>query len=360
MSLNYYHILEVDYNASQEDVKLAYRRLAKKYHPDVNANDDEKAEMFKLVNEAYKVLSDEDKKAAYDLRLLLGIQEDYHASTNNDYTYDARSRTFRPRYRPYYRRREPVTYSKKTYVAVTAFLICVASAIWLVPISLSRYSSSYNYDKGLEYYQNGQYNAALNSLDRAIIDFGSKNIEACLLVGTILMNEFGQFSYAMEYANKGLKMAKTDREKVQLLYMKGLCYQAGADYFAALKQFEEAVLLWPAYDSLYYAMGNIYAFHLDNYSLAIESYTKLIALNPSFEEAYYNRAYSYFKMAENEKALLDVEQYMSFNNENGEAFLLKAELELKSGNSEEACAYFKRASALHVREAKKKELKYCP
>ena len=73
---DYYEVLDVSYNASAEDIKLAYRQLAKQYHPDANAGDKEKEEMFKLMSEAYNILSDTDKKASYDLSLLLGLYED--------------------------------------------------------------------------------------------------------------------------------------------------------------------------------------------------------------------------------------------------------------------------------------------
>lgn len=358
MSLNYYHVLEVGYNASPEDVKQAYRRLAKKYHPDVNADDSEKAEMFKVVSKAYKVLSDEDRKAAYDLRLLLDVQDEYtYAAGGYSSNYDAQSRTSRA-WRSYYRKHEPVTYSKKTYVAVTLFLIFVVAVVLLVPLSLIRYSSSYNYDKGLEYYRNGQYHAALNRLDKAIKDFGNKNVESCLLAGNILMHQFGQYTYAIEYADKGLKMAGTDREKVMLLYMKGQCKKAVGDYYTALGQFEEARLLWPEYDSLYYAMADIYAFHLDDYGRAAEGFGQLLALNPEFAEAYYGRAYSFFKLNEDEKAMADIEQYLFFRDD-GKAKLLKGDLEFRAGNPEEACRYFKQASLMHVREAEKRVSMYC-
>ncbi|KAA5654844.1 J domain-containing protein, partial [Pseudomonas aeruginosa] len=49
-----------------EDIKKAYRRLAKKYHPDLNPNDKEAQEKFKDINEAYEVLGDEDKRKKYD------------------------------------------------------------------------------------------------------------------------------------------------------------------------------------------------------------------------------------------------------------------------------------------------------
>jgi molecular chaperone DnaJ len=63
---DYYQILGVDRNASQEDIKKAYRKLALKYHPDKTGNDKTAEGKFKEASEAYETLSNQDKKAAYD------------------------------------------------------------------------------------------------------------------------------------------------------------------------------------------------------------------------------------------------------------------------------------------------------
>ncbi len=63
---DYYELLGVDRNATKEEIKRAYRRLALKYHPDKNPGDKEAEEMFKKISEAYSVLSDEEKRAQYD------------------------------------------------------------------------------------------------------------------------------------------------------------------------------------------------------------------------------------------------------------------------------------------------------
>ena len=63
---DYYEVLGVSRDASDEDIKKAYRRLAMKYHPDRNNGDKAAEEKFKQVGEAYAVLSDPQKKAAYD------------------------------------------------------------------------------------------------------------------------------------------------------------------------------------------------------------------------------------------------------------------------------------------------------
>src|SRR5688500_7949285 len=63
---DYYEVLGVKRNAKPEEIKKAYRRLARKYHPDVNPGDKASEERFKLTTEAHDVLSDPKKRSVYD------------------------------------------------------------------------------------------------------------------------------------------------------------------------------------------------------------------------------------------------------------------------------------------------------
>jgi curved DNA-binding protein len=63
---DYYQILGVDRNASEKEIKRAYRRLARQFHPDVNPDDKQAEEKFKEINEAHEVLGDPEKRAKYD------------------------------------------------------------------------------------------------------------------------------------------------------------------------------------------------------------------------------------------------------------------------------------------------------
>src|SRR4051812_48911774 len=63
---DYYKVLGVERNADDKEIKKAYRKLARKFHPDVNPNNKDAEKTFKEINEAYEVLSDADKRAKYD------------------------------------------------------------------------------------------------------------------------------------------------------------------------------------------------------------------------------------------------------------------------------------------------------
>jgi DnaJ-class molecular chaperone len=66
MAKNYYDVLGVSRDSSEKDIRSAYRRLARQYHPDVNAGDKSAEAKFKEINEAYQVLSDADSRKKYD------------------------------------------------------------------------------------------------------------------------------------------------------------------------------------------------------------------------------------------------------------------------------------------------------
>ncbi|WP_107951141.1 J domain-containing protein [Lysinibacillus parviboronicapiens] len=87
---NHYEILGVSRQATQDQIKLAYRKLSKKHHPDVSGGNKESEKIFLEVQEAYKVLKDTDSREAYDARLD-DVRQD--ASYTNDNTNKTRQQS---------------------------------------------------------------------------------------------------------------------------------------------------------------------------------------------------------------------------------------------------------------------------
>lgn len=82
---DYYEVLGLQKGASDADIKKAYRKLAKQYHPDLNPDNPEAAEKFKEVNEANEVLSDPDKRAKYDQFGFAGVDPNYGAGQDGGF-----------------------------------------------------------------------------------------------------------------------------------------------------------------------------------------------------------------------------------------------------------------------------------
>ena len=82
---DYYEVLGVNKSASEDEIKKAYKKMARKYHPDLNPDNKEAEEKFKEVNEAYEVLSDANKKARYDQFGFAGVDPNYGAGAGADF-----------------------------------------------------------------------------------------------------------------------------------------------------------------------------------------------------------------------------------------------------------------------------------
>lgn len=92
--MTYYQLLEVSETADQETIKRSYRRLAKKYHPDVNPGNKSAEETFKKIAHAYEILSDQQRRASYDY--LLYLQRNPRPQPENSRPYTGPTQQARP------------------------------------------------------------------------------------------------------------------------------------------------------------------------------------------------------------------------------------------------------------------------
>lgn len=92
--MNYYQILEISEKATQEEIKLAYRKLAKKYHPDLNQGDTYATEIFQRISEAYDVLADEVRRDSYDWQISTPVYESSSSTSDNTHSGTSQNKPF--------------------------------------------------------------------------------------------------------------------------------------------------------------------------------------------------------------------------------------------------------------------------
>lgn len=205
---NYYARLQVDFRASMQDIKAAYKRLAMRYHPDKNPGKPEAEETFKQINAAYQVLSNPEKRKAYDYRLLfLEAEKRRRAAEIKE-----NRRAYAAVKRKYVRRTEVVPPGKNEIQRIHLFAVLAFFALillcWRGYFFMETFTAKTWTEKAKEAYQNGEYARAQSFLDDAFLhakDIPETNyLKAVLEIYVHKNYEKGRrfMSYAITFAQK--------------------------------------------------------------------------------------------------------------------------------------------------------------
>lgn len=334
MTDNYYHILGLENFASQQEVKKAYRQLAKKYHPDRNPDKPHFKEKFQRVAKAYQVLADADKKAAYDQ--ILKEQQDRSSTTAQP--------AYAPRRRHY--TSEKTTYSPTTLMYGRIFIIGFILVVILVPLWLFYYTSIKDYEKGVTEYAQGDTYEALELFNRAIVLFGGKSVEAGIKGAEISLYDLNSRKQAQYFLNRGLKYAKKQKDLARLYFLKAKTYQAQKKYQEALKSLQKANSLNYSPDSIQLMSGLLFAFNLHRYEEASDNFDYLIRQEVHPETAWFGKAWCLQNLGFNSKAIAGYSEVIKRNKKHAAAYYYRGINEILLHDSLAACKDFKKASLI--------------
>lgn len=351
MEHNLYSILGVSHTAPAQEIKLAYKRLALKYHPDRNPGDARAEELFKIVNAAYQTLSNPNKRARYDLRLQY-LREQRQAIQQHQPYYNPRYRQTRqpaPVSERYYQnipRREERRFGRKDLYITLGFFAFMFVFSVLLKSTMDYITGEDRYKTALSYIEHGKYSSAHSLLTDAIY-FRPKHADAYLTRASIEMNVYENYRSAVEDLNQVI--ALQEKPTAEAYLMRGKCHAKLTHYKQAEKDFGQALEL----DSTLYAArldrGEVRLFYLQKYEPAIVDFTDFLAhtsKGESWANALTFRGFGYYKTGNYTASEADYRQVLHADNTNGRVFYLLGRTELEQAQPDSACAHFNEAYRL--------------
>ncbi len=212
-----YAILGLGKNASKQEIKQAYKKLAFRFHPDQNPHNPAAEEKFKLINEAYHILSDEYKKMNYDFT--------QSQSTNSPASIYQAYRQAQYRQNPYASGvpEEEITPRTKKRLYLYSFIFFIIFIIFAVYFHgfMNNVTARQHYQEALESFSEKKYINSLVSIRKAL-KFNPDFAEPYLLRSKILMVYYVNYAHALEECQKGFELTKNPTEEMYDLRAK--CY----------------------------------------------------------------------------------------------------------------------------------------
>ncbi|MBC8110765.1 MAG: DnaJ domain-containing protein [Verrucomicrobia bacterium] len=269
---NLYEILGVDKKADKPTIKAAYKKMALLYHPDRNPDNPAAEERFKLISEAYHILSDEEKKLIYDLQFKQVRQVPAY-QVDSQIKFQRRNIEFyreRHQNRARYVTREDPDLNRRFIIAI---LITLGGLGLLVVIA--HYSDKYfNRRKAEELYSQAKKHITTKEFDQALIDL-NKAI----------------------YKNKNFGAAYYERGQIQLTVKN--------DYDYAESDFEMATLLIEKPEPIVWLKLGFARYKQEKYADAIVSFSKILNDPQTGKEALFFRAVCFNRTKQSQKACQD-------------------------------------------------------
>lgn len=326
--VNLYQILGVRPSASTEEIKLAFKRLAIKYHPDKNAGSVAAEEKFKEINSAYQILSDPHRKAEYDRLFAYGTntsgsqQQARSRGRHRDRYYQRKASGF---YQQQQHTHQQSQQQQKKYEApmttweVVAWIVgglcCAFLLAWGLKVILQKYDARLKYEEALHTYQIDHNTIAAQNILSVAISRDKSYAEPYLLYGKIVMETSKDANQAIHLLSEGLRL--TDTPLAAHYFLRADAYlllNKRKDAYADLKL---GLHLDSNHEDANQKMGELELYYHRDYQMAILYFDKVLSIYPKHQQALLHKGIAYQQLREYEKSHTCLNQALQLNPKDG-------------------------------------------
>jgi tetratricopeptide (TPR) repeat protein len=362
LQLNYYNILGVSASATLRDIKQAYKKLAIQYHPDKHQGNTFFEEKFKQVNEAYQVLSNPHKRAAYDLKLqyLLQMKLRQQAVYQQHYHYQGPVRRPSSVSERHYRPIPKSRFIRKDYYIVAAIFSGVIIFSLLLKLVMDHVTAVDNYKEALTCIEQQKWSSAHNLLTQAI--YFKPTYAAAYMKRAYIEMEVRE-DYQAALSDLDASITNAEAKTAQMYYLRSKCNQELHNTMGAEADLSNAIGLDKNFALAYYDRGMLRAVSLNKFPEAIKDFTKYLKLgfpNAAMQEnSLYYRGFCYYLTAQNSAALQDYRQVLRQDSKNARVFFLIGKAQVELDSTKAACQNFDKAFNLGYLAAMGDIQRYC-
>ena len=362
MQSNYYTILGVSATATGQEIKLAYKKLAILYHPDKHQGNTYFEEKFKQVNEAYQVLSNAHKRAAYDQRLQYLLQVKLRQQAHHQQRYQYQGPVRRPASvtERYYRPIPESRFMRKDMYIVGAIFGGIVVFCLLLKLIMDHVTAVDLYQEALTYIKEERWSSAHSNLTEAI-RFKPKYAEAYYKRAYLEMEISRDYQAAL--ADLDASINYTDKITPQMYYLRGKCYQNLKNSAGAEVNLTYAIKMNKNFSLAYYDRAMLRAVTLNKFPEAIQDFTHSLNYHLPDEalrkNALYYRGYCYYFTQQNKAALQDYREVLKQDPRNARVYFLMGKAQVELDSTATACANFAKAFDLGFKAAIGDIQQYC-
>lgn len=328
MRENYYQILGLNNFASANEIKKAYRKLAKKYHPDKNNGNDDQ---FKRITFAYNELLDPGKKALLDEWIRTPKSANYSQNTSDRPNYAKRTAHYTS---------EKKFYTPKVKMQATIFTVVFVTLAVLIPIGLMYKASDFAYQEGLTNYENNHFGKAISDLSRAITWFGQRSGEASILGTRMGMYKTNDNDQALYFITKGLEYSSNKYHIGELYFLKSKVIMSENLSDSAFSMLSMADQFGYNKDSILFLTAQLNAFYKDEFELAASQFKKLLAADSDNNEALFGQAWSLQKLNKPLESIKLYDQLLTRDKNHALGYFYRGHNNIVLGDTLAACLDF--------------------